>query len=329
MYKNQVLTEISAKKKVYKTNTEIFYEAAKQLDLAITLVAVNNKTHISRYGYYIEHGLKKCYISTKSYFPNVPRWQLALMTNKLITTAVLEQNNFSTIKSLVFINKNEISLQDLITTIHQQPYPILFKPNHGHDGIGIELCYEKSIAEHIITEYYQNNVSFLAQPFIEQNEYRIMVAGSEIMFIHRKKFPEIVGDGISTIQKLVSKAKYSNKTIVMRECTKRNLTLDSVLAPGEKLRIHITKKSDPDFYLKDNFPEALQTWVKELCQTLAVETIGIDIFTSGELRDTDKITIIELNSKPSICYISSYYKDYETPLRVAKNILRRYFNLQT
>lgn len=309
----------------YKTNTEIFYEAANNLGLTVDRLIVNNKTNHAKFGFYVTYKTKKCYISTKSYFPNVPRWQLALMSDKFITSAVLESYNFPTIKSVSFLKNDTRTLDELKSEITGQPYPILFKPSQGHDGIGIELCFTKSDAETAISTFYHSNTSFLAQPFIEAKEYRIMVVGKEIMFIHRKKFPVIVGDGIQTIKSLLKNAKYSNEAIVKKECEKYSLTPDSILPLGEKLKINITKKSDPDFYINNNFPPTLQKWVEKLCDALSVETVGIDIFANGDLSDTDKLVIIELNSKPSLCYISSYYKDKVTPLNAATKVLKQYF----
>lgn len=313
----------------YKTNTEIFYEAALSLQLKPTPVVVNDTVNLSRFGFYVEGNGKKCYISTKSFFPNVHRWQLALMSDKLITSAVLEQNNFSTIQSVVFTKQQSITLSDLEKKVLRIPLPILIKPNHGHDGAGIELCDERARTSAVIAAYYAENVSFLAQPFIVQPEYRIMVVNKEIMFIHRKKFPEVIGDGKTTLAELLKKARYVDTSTIQKECLKLNLSQHSIIPLGQKIKTHITKKSDPAYYKTSQFPIPLIHWVKDVCDALNIETVGLDVFGGDDIGDTEKLIIIELNSKPSLCYLSTYYKDKETPLRTAKKILAHYFDVAT
>lgn len=309
----------------FKSNAVLLYTAAKSLGYDISEVLVNGQRNLSRFGFYVEHKNKRCYISNRTYFPNVPRWQLALMDNKLITTAVLEQSSFSTIKTISFTNQNSITLNKLKTQILNQPLPILIKPTSGSDGSGVVLCYTKKQTSDLITTYYNNNESFLAQPFINKDEYRITVVDKEIMFIHLKKFPTVVGDGVSTVAELINKAKYSDPSVVMQECRKQQITLSSVLKKGKVFQTHITKKSDPSFYLTRDFPIKIKDWVTRLCTELGIQSVGIDVFIKGDFEDPSHMMIIELNSKPDLCYITKFYNDRETPLAVATKVLKSYF----
>jgi len=111
----------------------LLHTAAQALGYSVREVKVNGKINLSRFGFFVEHDNKRCYISAQSYFPNVPRWQLALMDNKLITTAILEQSPFSTIKTILFTNKDSLPLRKLVSDILNQPLPILIKPTSGQD----------------------------------------------------------------------------------------------------------------------------------------------------------------------------------------------------
>jgi len=309
----------------YTSNAALLHDAALSLGYKITYIIINGKKNINRFGFYVEHKNRRCYISAKSYFPGVPRWQLALMDNKLITTAVLEQNYFSVIRTVSFTSQDTITLTALHKQIFNQPLPILIKPTNGSDGSGVQLCYTKKQAVELINEYYYANTSFLAQPFIEKDEYRITVANKKIGYIHLKKFPTVTGDGIKTIADLISKAKYLDDEVVRQECKKLKLTIQSVLPKGKSIKTHITKKSDPSFYITDNFPPEIIAWVTKLCDTLGIDSVGIDVFIKGTLIDPSKIIVIELNSKPNLCYVTQYYGDSKASFTIATEILKAYF----
>jgi D-alanine-D-alanine ligase-like ATP-grasp enzyme len=309
----------------YTSSALLLHTAAQALGYTVREVMVNGQTNLSRYGFFVEHNNKRCYISAKSYFPNVPRWQLALMDNKLITTAILEQSSFSTIKTILFTNKESIKLGKLTSDILNQPLPILIKPTSGQDGSGVKLCYTKKQTTDLIVRYYAQNESFLAQPFINKDEYRITVVDKEIMFIHLKRFPTVTGDGIKTVRELISKAKYTDESVIEQECQKQKITLDTILKKGTLLKTHITKKSDPSFYITKDFPVKIKEWVTRLCTELGIESVGIDVFIKGSFENPSTIMIIELNSKPGLSYITKYYKDKQTPHLVAMKVLESYF----
>lgn len=310
----------------YRSNASLLYTAAKSLGYKLTDVEVNGKRNLSKFGFYVEHNNKRCYISAKSYFPQVPRWQLALMDNKIITTALLEKTQFSSIKTISFINKLSITQSELKTQILNQPLPILIKPISGTDGSGVVLCYTKKATSELIQHYYRKNESFLAQPFINKDEYRITVVDKQIMFIHGKRFPTVVGDGTKTLAELIKKATYKDDSVIAQECKKNGITLQTVLKKGTHFQTHITKKSDPSFYITKNFSIKIQEWVTQLCEELGINSVGIDVFIKGKFDNPSQIIIIELNSKPNLCYITQYYNDRQTPFLVATKILETYFN---
>lgn len=325
--KNKNPTKTSSKRvRSFRSNASLLYIAAKSLGYKLTDIEVNGKRNLSRFGFYVEHNNKRSYISAKSYFPNVSRWQLALMDNKIITTAILEQTGFSSIKTISFTGQQTITSLALEAQILKQPLPILIKPTSGSDGSGVVLCYTKKDAVNQINYYYRRDESFLAQPFINKDEYRITVVGKQIMFIHLKKFPTIIGDGVRTIAEIIKTAKYTDSSVIEQEYQKQGLGPDSILQSGTLFQTHVTKKSDPSFYITKDFPKEIVAWVTRLCDELGIETVGIDVFINGKFDNPSKITIIELNSKPNLCYITQYYNDRQTPFMVATKILEDYFN---
>ncbi len=319
------ITLQSEKIRPYRSNASLLYSAAKSLGYKLTDVEVNGKRNLNKFGFYVEHKNKRCYISAKTYFPQVSRWQLALMDNKIITTAILEQTTFSSIKTIAFTSKQSITQTALKTQILNQPLPILIKPTSGSDGSGVVLCYTKKDTLDQINYYYNKNESFLAQPFVNKDEYRITVVDRKIMFIHLKMFPTVVGDGLKTITELLKTAKYKDDSVITQECRKQKLTLNSILKKGKHFQTHITKKSDPSFYITKNFPAKINLWVTQLCTELGIDSVGIDVFIKGTFENPSDIMIIELNSKPNLCYITQYYNDRHTPFMIATKILRTYF----
>jgi len=317
---------VSNYKDIITSNSHLFLIAAQELGYETEIIGTKNVENLSENGFWVRHNDKACYLSGRTWYPNIPRWQLALMSDKSITTTALIQANLPTIQTITFPdNKKDLTFNEVKKVILDQPLPILIKPNDGYDGDGVILCYTKKQVSGVLKSHWKNKTSFLAQPYIRHDEYRIMVVNRKIQFIHRKKFPTVIGDGKTSLLKLLKEARYCNDIIIARQCKKLDYTLETIIPKGQIFKTHITKKSDPDFYMTENFPAHVIELTQDICTKLGIETVGIDVFIDGDINKSKKITIIELNSKPGLFYIIRYYKDYKTPLNIAKLLLRTYF----
>lgn len=300
------------------------HAAAVSLGYTTDHLTINGVQDINTFGFTVSHGGKVCYISNKTYFPDVPRWQLELMSDKILTSAALDALAYTQIKTVVVHPKLQTLSQSMNEALALS-LPVITKPSHGSDGFGIQLSRTKKALREAVKTKHTQGKSFLVQAFIEKPEYRILVIDGEVAYIHRKKFPEITGDGTSSVADLLYGKKYRASDVVSYECKKHGYTLTSILPVGVPLKTHITKKSDPDFFISTNIPVKINTWSKNLARALGVRSMGIDAFIDGDLHDPSSITIIELNSKPSLHYIEKYYKNPEVLLHVATTILKNYF----
>jgi len=306
------------------TNVGIILAAAKVIGCTITPITIGSLVH----GHLITYKQRSFYLSCdakKAFFPTLTRWQISLTSDKAICTQVLSALKYPQIDTVICTPSTTPTLQEIKKRIAHLPLPLIVKPTTGADGSGIELCRTQRHLQVTLARLQKNRQDFLVQPFIEQPEYRITTINGTIAFIHRKKFPEIIGDGQRTILELLRLTKYQNIEVVNHECKKRGYTLKSVLTKDEAMPINITKKTDTSFYLKDDFPPALVRWTKALCAKLNIDILGIDIFIEGDLKRPKVITIIELNSKPGLDYICDYFNDNQTPITIASTMLRKFF----
>lgn len=311
--------------KKYSTNAELMFAAAQSLGFSTNKLVVDQRKNVNRFGFIVRHNNKLCYLSEKCFFPEVLKWQMHLTSNKILTDSLLKILGYNQIQTVFFDHRKEISKTEILEKISNFQTPIIIKPIFGQDGQGIHLVDSKSEAYEYINKLIQENRSLLVQPNVSEQEYRIFASNGKAIFVHRKRFPQVTGNGKSTIAKLISDVIYLDSKTVETELKMNNYTLNSILPAGEVLKTHFTKKTDPDYFEHEDISEFLKTWTEELCKKLSINTVGIDVFIKGSVNKPSKITVIELNSNPGLRYLSEYYDDYTTPIRIARQILRQYF----
>lgn len=311
--------------KRYITNPGLMFAAAESIGYSVEKLVVDNKTNINQFGFIIRHNDKLCYISKNCFFPDVLKWQMHLTSNKILTDSLLNILGYDQIHTLFIDHKKEMSKEEILEKISDLQTPIIVKPTFGQDGQGIHLVNSKEAAYERINELMLEGRSVILQPNVSEQEYRIFASNGKAIFVHRKRFPRITGDGKSTIAKLISEVIYLDSKTVETELALNNYSLNTVLPAGEIFKTHFTKKTDPDYFEHEDISEPLKKWTEELCSKLSVDTVGIDVFIKGSVNKPTKITVIELNSNPGLRYLSKYYDDNITPIKIAREILRQYF----
>jgi len=119
------------------------------------------------------------------------------------------------------------------------PYPIVLKPDVGQRGSGVRILRDEAQLEAALAEL---EVDHLAQEFAPGPEYGVFhlrfpgqVRG-RIFSITSKRFPELVGDGTSTVEELILRDPRA-VAIARTYFALHAGRLDEVLASGERLQL--------------------------------------------------------------------------------------------
>ncbi|MFT7507281.1 MAG: hypothetical protein ACI92I_000424 [Acidimicrobiales bacterium] len=316
-----------------KKNTSpvaLYTEAAKNLGLKTELV---QSSHV-RKRLLISNDKAFCLVSAGNpgFFPTATRWVAHFTGGKLMTQKILKRYGYNVISTTEVKISEYTSLKDFtqkLTSKHIK-FPLLIKPDRGHDGIGIEIADNTIQFKKIFTKLYRDKKDFLIQPILNQNEYRILVVGGEVMLMHSKHKQGVTGDGTSTIKKLLSEVKESTKDPVYIKWQHQILGTkpSSVLPQGALFEYHLVKLPTNQYYKTSHFPAATREWAEAVAKTISSSVVGIDVFIPGDFKDTNKYTIIELNTNPALYYLPKRCDDDETAPRIIEKVLRDYFKLK-
>ena len=123
---------------------------------------------------------------------------------------------------------------------HGLTLPLILKPDQGQRGAGVRLVHSNA---EVLAYAQEANFPFMAQEYCAyEKEAGLFYAKApwggpaKLFSITDKRFPEVVGDGDSTVAALIlaqPRARLSARIFFQRFDDR----LDEVLAPGEKLRL--------------------------------------------------------------------------------------------
>jgi cyanophycin synthetase len=142
----------------------------------------------------------------KYWFKNIDCWLnsafwFKLSQDKELTYKVL-WNEFPIPRSL-YLNKNDVLslkiLEDVLT------FPLVVKPSdtdHG-DGVSVNILDFSSLQDAVSIAFGFSN-KIIIQSFVQWFDHRIFVVGDHVSAVAMRVPPSVVGDGIHTIEQLIS-----------------------------------------------------------------------------------------------------------------------------
>lgn len=139
------------------------------------------------------------------------------MQSKIDVYQLIDATN---IPSTIFVNKDEISTFDYNRINH---YPIVAKPNEGLKGLGVSIIHSKKelqkYLEHCdLDTLIQEKINYTTEIGVFYCRYPNSEDGF-ITGITEKKFMSVLGDGVSTVHKLISS---SDRIVRQIEALKKN-----------------------------------------------------------------------------------------------------------
>lgn len=206
-----------------------------------------------------------------------------------------------------FSRKYSIKTEPKIILKDCLEFPLVVKPVVGTMGKGVypNLKNEKDL----LFAIEKQKSSFLVEKHISGDEYRIYTVGGKAVAFCKRVSPNVVGDGVSDIKKLIDKKnKYKQSKRVQsirvnQELVdflgKNGLGLDSVPSEGELVFLSYKRgRSDGGDIttISTGVPASVVAEIEKLAGDLSDSYfLGIDCVVNG-----DDLTVLEVNFRPQI-----------------------------
>lgn len=87
----------------------------------------------------------------------------------------------------------------------QLGFPVIVKPNSGSQGSGVTLVHNKKEFYVAMGQIFKSDRIAIVQPFVEGNDYRVVVLDNKIISAYQRIPLNVLGDGKSTIKQLLEK----------------------------------------------------------------------------------------------------------------------------
>jgi len=245
-----------------------------------------------------------------------------IMENKSVTKQILMRNNIVVPEGEEFfdIHSAKESLSNWIGV------PLVIKPKSTNFGLGISIFPNGTNEEDLIKGLeiaFSEDSTILIEPFIKGKEYRFMVIGDKTVAVLHRVPANVTGDGISTIQQLISKKnvdplrgkgyKTPLEKIEIDENMKlflqqEGLSINTVLPEGklQYLRENSNISTGGDSIdVTDQIPEVFKQIAVKASQAVGAKICGVDMMIEDLEDKHSSYAIIELNFNPAI-HIHSY-----------------------
>lgn len=199
-------------------------------------------------------------------------------------------------------------------------FPVIVKPNSLMEGRLVTKIHSQE-------EYYQTaqqifllDSVLIVQRFYSGKDYRIVVLDDEVIAAYQRIPFFVVGDGISSIVKLVREKQetfltnsreakvdiedYRIKTNLQR----KKLNLESVLPEGAKLSLldnaNLTTGGEAVDVTEDIHPDFYKLAVS-VTKDMGLRLCGVDIITGDLTRPLQDYVVLEINGTPGLRHYAS------------------------
>lgn len=235
--------------------------------------------------------------------------------DKLLTKEVLSMHFVPVAKGMKVKCK-----EDVIAGAKDIGYPVVLKPQFGNHGNGVIANIKND--EELLYSYdllAEKHKDLVMEKYLSGRDYRICCVNGEIVAVSERIPPYIIGDGVSSIEKLIydinkdtrrgedhekelTKIKIDDTLIAYLK--QKKYSLDSVLAKKEKLNLRDTANlSTGGFAIDctDLICEENIEMCKRAANAIGLDICGIDLICEDVSKPVGKGGgVIEINAAPGI-----------------------------
>ncbi len=195
-------------------------------------------------------------------------------------------------------------------------FPVIIKPNSGSQGTGVALVYNKQELYTAMHHIFKSDRIALMQPFVKGNDYRMVVLDKKIISAYQRIPLSIVGDGKSTVKKLLERKQQkfiaSNRDTqikiddvrIKNKLKHQKLTLDSVLEKKQLVYLldnaNLSTGGD-SIDVTDTVHPKFKKLAVNLTSDMNLRLCGVDLIIDGDISNKPKdYWILEINAAPGL-----------------------------
>lgn len=177
------------------------------------------------------------------------------------------------------------------------------KPLTGSRGDFAQSVHGEAALTRYLDEVAKYYDAVLLQPIVEGIEYRIFLLDDEPLYCARKYPPSVRGDGLRTLRELLTAHNDALRARGLSPVSPEGQapSLDAVLAKGERRDIpgRMNLSAGGTMVIEPLPAEKAVALAKQATSALGLRVAAVDMFV-GIGGDPDAMTVIEVNSNPSI-----------------------------
>jgi len=215
----------------------------------------------------------------------------------------------------------------------QLGFPVIVKPNSGHQGFGVTLVHNKKELYEAIRNIFKLDNIVLVQPFIKGDDYRVVVLDNKIISAYKRIPLNVTGDGKSTIKQLLEKKRQKLTTDgrntqikfddvrIKNKLKHQKLNFDSVLEKKQLVYLldnaNLSTGGDSIDVTNSVHPEFKKLAIN-LTRDMNLRLCGVDLIIDGNINDKPiNYWILEINASPGLDH---YAKLGQEQARMVKSL---------
>lgn len=193
-------------------------------------------------------------------------------------------------------------------------YPVFVKPNDGSCGAFADAAFDGADVRRLLAAMADAHPVAVVQEMLAGREFRVFVLDGEPVFAYERRAGGLTGDGVATFGDLLARANAAlvadgmtpipvDSPYLRRRMDAAGVSLASVPPAGTVLQASprrniSTGATVGDF--TDRFTAEFRTYARTAARAAGLRVCGLDVITPGGLDQLDGMTLLEVNSNPSL-----------------------------
>ncbi len=195
-------------------------------------------------------------------------------------------------------------------------FPVIVKPNSGSQGVGVALVHNKQEFMRAMRGIFTQDRVALVQRCVSGKDYRLVVLDNKIISAYERIPLNVVGDGKSTIEKLLrikqekfvassrdTRIKLKDPRIAIK-LAHQGLTLRSIPSKGEGVYLldnaNLSTGGD-SVDVTDQLHLAFKKLAIQLTRDMGLRLCGVDFMIEGDISKKPGVYwVLEINSAPGL-----------------------------
>lgn len=232
-------------------------------------------------------------------FPQNSATSSRIIDSKCMCSAVLASAGVPVVKHFKlyrsdseYYAQQELPSQKICETILVDFGGVVIKPNNSYEGKGVYVCFSPKEIECALYKSFRDNSVVAAAPYIKAHaEYRIIYLDGECLLLYKKKLPEVIGDGYSSLKTLAEHIGMGMSDFYHAD------QLSKVPAKGTHITVgwkfNLSSGSTPEIIKQSSAPQSIFEIAEKAAHAVNAKFVSIDFLEESGSRN---LMVLELNA---------------------------------